>query len=252
MAPLLRVAWSSVVFLSALASAQVQKPFEIEAELTVASKYVWRGINLVNDWVIQPGVTVSRGPISVGLWGNFEPTNWNLPNYTSTPRGRVTELDFTLEYTRTVGTAEWSLGIVDYQFPGTGEGRYQEWFATVELGDVWGSPYLNLYTGNNSYSGTYVTLGVTHALSSQLAGLLEVELNAELSYGDARSNNFYFGSSKAGFADLQLTASTSIGLGDRLNLAPALHYSTLFDRGLLAGQPRRTNLWMSVSLGFKF
>lgn len=80
MAPLFRVACSSVVFLSALASAQVDKPFEIEAELTVASKYVWRGLNLVNDWVVQPGLTVSRGPISVGLWGNFEPTNWNLPN----------------------------------------------------------------------------------------------------------------------------------------------------------------------------
>lgn len=111
---------------------------------------------------------------------------------------------------------------------------------------------MNLYTGNNSFSGTYATVGVTHAVSSQLAGLQEVELNAELSFGDARSNNFYFGSSKAGFAELQLTASTSIDLGDRLSLTPALHYSTLLDRGLLAGQPRRTNLWMSISLGFKF
>jgi len=252
MATLLRAALSSAVALSAIASAQVEKPFDIEAELTIASKYVWRGINLVNDWVVQPGVTLSRGPFSLGLWGNLESSNWNLPNYTSTPRGRVTELDVTFAYTRTMGPAEWSLGIVDYQFPGTGAERYQEWFATVEFGDLWGSPYLNLYTGNNSYSGTYATVGITHAVSSQLAGLPELELNAELSYGDARSNNYYFGSSRAGFADLQLTASTSIELGERLSLTPALHYSTLLDRGLLAGQPRRTNVWMSVSLGFKF
>lgn len=35
----------------AVGSAQIEKPFEIEAELSVASKYVWRGLNLVNDWV---------------------------------------------------------------------------------------------------------------------------------------------------------------------------------------------------------
>lgn len=103
MALRLRAALSSAVAMSAFASAQVERPFEIEAELTVASKYVWRGINLVNDWVIQPGVILSSGPFSVGLWANLESSNWNLPNYTSTPRGRVTELDVTLAYTRTLG-----------------------------------------------------------------------------------------------------------------------------------------------------
>lgn len=109
---------------------------------------------------------------------------------------------------------------------------------------------MTLWTGNNSYSGTYATVGISR--STQLTRLSEIEINAELSFGDARSNGFYFGSAIPGFTDLHLTASTSVALGDRLSLTPALHYSTLLDRGLLAGQPRRTNLWMSVSLGFKF
>lgn len=230
------VAVGAVGCLAVGSLAQV-KPFDIEAELAVASKYMWRGTTIVNDWVIQPGVTVSRGPYSIGIWGSFEPTNWNLANYTQAPRGRFTELEWTFAYTRSVGSAEWNVGLIDYQFPGTGWQRYQEWFASVELGDLWGSPYLTLWTGNNSYSGTYATLGLTRTLPTQVGGGWEVELNAELSYGDARSNNYYYGAAKAGFTDLHVTASTFVGLGDRLSLTPALHYSTLLDRGRSPGNP---------------
>lgn len=171
---------------SGSAAAQLGKPFEIEAELTVAPKYVWRGINIVNDWVIQPGVTVSRGGFSLGVWMNFEPTNWNLPNYNQAPRGRVTEMDVTLEYSKSIGVVEASVGVVDYQFPGTGGRRYQEFFGSVGLSYLWGSPELRVFTGERS--GTYATVSVSHELPGTYFGQGGIELDASLSFGDARSN----------------------------------------------------------------
>ncbi len=244
------IAGALLLAVSGSAAAQLGKPFEIEAELTVAPKYVWRGINIVNDWVIQPGVTVSRGGFSLGVWMNFEPTNWNLPNYNQAPRGRVTEMDVTLEYSKSIGVAEASVGVVDYQFPGTGGRRYQEFFGSVGLSHLWGSPELRVFTG--SRSGTYATVSVSHELPGTYFGQGGIELDASLSFGDARSNNFYYGSRKTALSDLELTASKSFGFGDRLSLTPAVHFATLLDRSLNAGQPRRSNLWFSISVGAKF
>lgn len=181
---------------------------------------------------------------------NFEPTNWNLANYNQAPRGRVTELDLTLEYTKSIGVAEASVGVVDYQFPGTGSFRYQEFFGSVGLSHLWGSPEMRVFTG--SRSGTYATVTVSHELPGSYIGQGGVDLSAAVSFGDARSNDFYYGSRKTAFSDLELTASTSFGLGDRLQLTPALHFATLLDRSLNAGQPRRSNLWFSISVGAKF
>lgn len=246
------LAAGAIILSQTLALAQEVKPFDIEAKIKVTPKYVWRGVNLNNNWVIQPQATISKGPFSLNLWANYEPTNWNLANYTQAPRGRFTELDMTFEYSRTSGPVEWGVGIVDYQFPGTGWLRYQEWYASASMEDLWGSPSLTVWTGNNSRSGTYATVGVSHALPTGVAGVGEIDLEAALTYGDARSNEFYYGSRKAAFTDLELKASKSVGLGSRFTLTPALHFTTLLDRSLLAGQPRRTNLWLSLSVGAKF
>lgn len=234
------------------ASAQNPLPVDIEAQLSIAPKYVWRGINIVNDWVAQPEVTLSYGSFSFNVWGNFETSNWNLPNYIRAPRGRLTEVDMTLEYSRQSGPLEWGLGIVDYQFPGTGALRYQEWFASAGLPDQWGSPTLTLYTGKSSTTGTYATLGISRSLNTTLPSVGEVDLDAELSYGDAKSNDFYYGSRKAAFSDFNLTASKELSLGGKFTFKPAVHFSTLLDKSLLAGQPRRSNLWFSLNFGVKF
>lgn len=237
---------------SVLGHAQIEKPFEIEVGLTVAPKYVWRGINFMNDWSIQPEAKVSRGPLSFGVWAHIEPTNWNLANYTKSPRGRLTEIDLTLEYAKSLGPVEGTIGVVDYQFPGTGIQRYHEWYASVTAESLWGSPSLTVWTQGNLPSGTYATVGVSRSIPSTLFGVGEVDIDAELTYGDARSNQFYYGSSKTAFTDLHLTASKSLGIGGRLTFTPSGHFSTLLERSLLAGQPRRTNLWFSLSVGAKF
>jgi len=50
---------------------------EIGFELTADffNKYVWRGQNLVDDWVFQPGVSATYGGLTASFWGNLDLTD---------------------------------------------------------------------------------------------------------------------------------------------------------------------------------
>ena len=41
------------------------------------SKYVWRGQNLVDDWVLQPGASVGYKNLTASVWENLDLTDEN-------------------------------------------------------------------------------------------------------------------------------------------------------------------------------
>ena len=49
----------------------------VDATLDFNSKYIWRGQNLVDDWVMQPGASTTFGGLTLGVWGNVDMTNEN-------------------------------------------------------------------------------------------------------------------------------------------------------------------------------
>lgn len=236
----------AVALLSTAAFAQDAEPISIDVTLDAASKYVWHGLNIDDEWVFQPGVTFSNSGLSFGIWGNLELTNWNAPNYVVEPQGKFSEIDFWLEYGSSTADHDWNVGVIDYQFPGTGWQRYREWFAGIGKGEM----YVTLYSGDNNFSGSYLTLYYSHSFATATERTIDFE--AELSAGDARSNSYLYGYSKASISDLLLSGSTTISLGDKWSVTPGLHYSTLLNENLLSGQPRRTNTWFSVSFGASF
>ncbi|MEQ1934711.1 MAG: hypothetical protein ABL962_12690, partial [Fimbriimonadaceae bacterium] len=187
------------------------------------------------------------------FWGNMELTRWNSGNYPRSPKNRFTEFDSSLEYNGTYGGGDWWVGYIDYQFPGTGAQRFQEWYGGISSSKHWGTPTLNIYKGANAGMGTYLTLGVTH--QTQMSGIGKAstwDLGAQIGYGDKKSNNFYYGSNKAGFADLSLSAATSFGIGKDWTFTPSVNYSTLLEKSLNAGLPRRSNLWLNFGFKRKF
>lgn len=251
--PAIRRGWLlALVGSAALSVAQDAKKIETAITLDFASKYVWHGLNLVNDSVFQPGASFTMCGITLSLWGSMELTNWNAPNYVRTPKGRFAEIDTTLQYDGTYRSMGWNVGIVDYQFPGTGWERYREWFAGVSFEEVWGSPWLAVYTGNNDRTGTYATLGVSHSLPVSLGKTQAIDLGVELTYGDARSNRYLYGWDGSSFTDVHLCASADFDLGRGWTATPSLNYATLLHGGILRGAPRRSNVWACVSFGFKF
>lgn len=227
------------------AFAQEAPKINTDIDLTLANKYVWRGVNIVNDFVLQPQVTLSTHGFSLGFWGNLELTNWNAPNYTRRPAGRFTEIDTMLSYGQSFGDGDWSIGYIDYQFPGTGSARFGEWFASANLGSVDFTPSVAIYRGSKSGMGTYIELGGSRDFQT---GGQNLTLGGLLGYGDKKSNQFFYGNSKDAFTHLQLDLSTSLEIGKGWSMQPKVSYSTLLERGHLAGQPRRSN----VSLGLTF
>jgi len=233
--------------------AQEAPKLDTSASITLSPKYVWHGVNLVNDWVAQPQVAVGMNGFSLTVWGNIELTDWNLPNYTRNPRGRMTEIDTILDYTGSWKDGSWKVGLIDYQYPGTGFARYSEYYAGMSFAKVWGSPSLTVYNNANPRTGTYAVLSMTKSFEiSGVGPAKSVDLLAELTFGNNKFNRTLYGWDKSGFSDLHLAASTSFEVGKGWTLTPALHYTTLFSNNQLAGAPRRTNAWLSISAGYKF
>lgn len=232
--------------------ARAKAHLDLEVSADLASKYVWRGINLVNAPVFQPSVSLELRGLKLTMWGSCELTNWNAPNYPRAPAGRFTEFDSTAQYSGKFGDAGWSLGIIDYQFPGTGSKRYEECFGSFGFDSAWGSPSLTLYRGNNRFSGIYATLAMSRSIPTRLVRSREIDLGIELSYGDAQCNKFLYGCDAASLTDVHLHAGTELALGRGWTLTPSLHFSSLLRAGLLDGQPRRTNVWLNLNVGASF
>lgn len=61
-------------FLFGMLTAVGQKP-EVEGELMLLSRHVWRGTQLGNDLAIEPSVTISGGRFSFNFWAALTPNN---------------------------------------------------------------------------------------------------------------------------------------------------------------------------------
>ena len=69
------------------------------ASVDVMSNYVWRGIKVSNSWVVQPSVGIGYGGFAANIWGNYD-SDVAESTSSSTGHGEMTEVDFTLSYTK--------------------------------------------------------------------------------------------------------------------------------------------------------
>lgn len=214
----------------------------VETSLSFSSKYVSRGVNTVNNWVMQKDTTLQVGNLTVSLWGNMELTDHNGLIYTrSKPAGTFTEWDFTLEYATTWRGLQVALGWIEYQYPGTGWEHTREAYLNLSV-DSPLSPNVTIYRDMGVAKGTYVTAGVEMPISRSLC------LNAQVGWGCPKFNGYYYGCENASWVDVTLGLGTTLNAGKGWQIKPVLWFSTLLDNRLLAGQPNRQNIWVSVDL----
>lgn len=228
----------AVCLFSALANGQPS----VETSFLFSSKYVSRGVNTVNNWVMQKDTTLQVGNLTVSLWGNMELTNHNGSVYTRFhPAGTFTEWDLTLEYATTWRGLQVALGWIEYQYPGTGWERTREAYLSLSM-DGPLSPNVTIYRDLGIARGTYVTAGVEMPILRSLC------LNAQVGWGCPKFNGYYYGCEKGSWVDMTLGLSTILNAGKGWQIKPALWFSTLLDKRLLADQPNRQNVWFSVEL----
>jgi hypothetical protein len=144
--------------------------------VSVLSAYVSRGRVNNDEPVVQPSLTVSKGPFSINVWGNFNLT------HRVTDRNDFSEIDLTATWALPVQFAGIEVGIAEYVFPHTEvdieeeaesgvETRREaapgarEVFIGVGLPDLFITPHVCVYYDFDEANGAY------------LEGLLEKEIS---------------------------------------------------------------------------
>lgn len=213
------------------------------------SKYVWRGMNLVDDPVFQPSLSLSYRGLNAYVWANQEMTDINgNPN-------DVTEVDFGVEYSWAREKMSFLVGAVLYDFPNTHVTNTMELYLAVEYATVL-SPTLTIYRDVEEADGTYVALSAGHTFEEvwtpSETACMSVDLAASVAYGDANHNDFYFGHDSPGFVDATISARLSFTFSEGWSVSPSLNYSVLLDRDNRSGHHKDHNVWAGLSVSFSF
>lgn len=229
--------------------------WSFEFDATVNSKYVWRGINLVDAPVFQPTAAVSFGRWTFSAWGNMETINANRYGRHGKATNDFTEVDLTVDYSWQWEKLKFSLGVIHYIFPNTGTTSTTEVYGGVGL-DCLLEPTVTVYQDIDEAHGTYVTLGLSHAFEDvckPTAGTsMDIEIGGTVGWGSSSHNAFYYGVGESGLTDFTASVGFPVDLGKGWTLKPAVNYSTLLNQSIRNAQSPDTNVWFGLSLTYSF
>jgi hypothetical protein len=197
--------------------------FEFTADYV--SKYIWRGQNLTDDPVFQPGLSASYKGLTASIWGNLETTSVNNNS------GEFTELDYTIDYSGDVPGIEgigYSIGLINYHFPSV-VGDTTEFYWGLNF-DLPLSPSITAYHDIDEIKGTYASIGLSHSIE-KVAELwpdtpVGMEIAAAIAWGSSGYNDGYWGVDESKLNDLTLSLSFPVDIGG-WTLVPSLNYITL-------------------------
>lgn len=232
--------------LMALSTPMISRAAEVSLGLPIVSSYVWRGQELNKEAVFQPSLSVPLGyNIGFNFWGNMDLTNINKRS------GEFTEIDLTLDYSKSFGPLTADVGIISYMFPGVAAvGAPGPASSTHELflslsADVIASPSLAVYSDVDEIKGSYFLLGLSHSFDIKAGPLNSLDLSASAGYGSASYNRGYFGLDKAAPVDLVLGLSLPFTFGT-VGLTPAVSYSYLLDNEISTSLDKTGYVYFSL------
>lgn len=233
--------------LVSVASAEEKKGPAVSFDVTPASKYVWRGLVLTDDPVLQPSFTISYKGLGLNMWANTDLTDVN-----GTP-GEINELDYTIDYSFSVDKVDATLGLIQYTFPHTDYEPTTEIFGSAGL-SVLLSPTVSLYYDVDQVHGLYGTVGISHGFPlGEFKGISpSLDLSGSIGYGSSDYNDGYFGVDDSGFVDLLLTATLSIPIDEYLSVAPFVSFMQLLDSDLRNAVSDENATYFGATLSVSF
>lgn len=201
------------------------------------SHYVWRGITLTDDPVLQPSVTISHdGGVSLEVWGNVD-----LGDDNDTP-WELTEARIVVDWSRQFGAVELGAGAVEYLFPNTPFPGTREVLVHVRY-DAAVSPRLDLAYDIDEIQGLYarLTFAYARAFGERWGGRIEASA--------AWADEAVAVGRKAGLHDGNLELRIERRSGP-LDLGVLFAWTETLDADVLPDQP--TSFWTGLSLGYRF
>jgi hypothetical protein len=161
-----------IVVLMALLALTFSAPAQAEVEKSGGfgvdwmSQYVWRGLQLSDEWVFQPSIDFGYGPASFNFWANWD-----------SDTEEMNETDLTLNYTYAVDKLSVDVGYIYYSLDSTDD--TMEFYAAAAY-DFIVSPSLTVYWDVDEGGGLYIVLAADY--SRELAEQVTFDFGISASY----------------------------------------------------------------------
>lgn len=213
------------------APALAMGPLDVNADLALNSEYVWRGMVVTDDLVLQPAASASVAGIGFGFWGNMDLSDANDTEW------KFNEIDYIITYGLSLPMVSFGAGLIYYDFPNTELDSTTELYLTASA-SVLLSPTLTIYQDIDNIKGAYWEAGVSHGVP--LSPMADLELSATLGLGSKGYLAGYFGVipslddpgeftdfTGASMSDFRLSAGVPYKAVPFFTITPAVTYTTL-------------------------
>lgn len=198
-------------------------PVDLELSIDLVSMYHWRGLEVVDDPVMQPSFTIGKGFESVFADGDslYVAGNW-WANFDLTDTGQdndFSEHDWTFSIDYTIDRLALGTGIIYYYFPRlAGDDDTTEIYFYIGY-DVILAPTFTAYYDVDSVEGWYLTFDVSHSFALDfISEKLSLDLGASVGYMDSDQAMAYYGTPSEGFTNITGTAGLSYVVNDNFSL----------------------------------
>lgn len=227
------IALSMVLSTSVLAEEKTTKyilsdlGIEASGDLNFSSIYMWRGIMLDGDPVIQPGFYLS-GPES--KFGRIKLGWWMSRDLENRDALKSSETDLIVDYTYSFTDFDLSAGHIYYDFPdalpadGAVKGFSREFYSGITFPKLFLSPSVYYYYDygkkeDGGGEGSYSVLNLAYSVPLKLAGYsCSLDLSGHLGY-----NNKQYYPGKGG--DTAVGVGLTVPLAKNLSCKPNINYS---------------------------
>lgn len=210
---------------------------------TFATKFVHRGITLVDNPVVQPRLgialpTSSGDTIRVDVEANMDLRNntggaWFPDGHA----GRFSQIEAVASYQKRIGDFDLRAGVHNYNLPNglefaNGErGATSEVFLLASTTLLDATPYVSLHYDFDEVRGGYYRGGIREGIP--LGGAWSLALDGSLGYvSEAQAAWMYGTTGQAGLADLRGEAVVNWQCDARTALRAGLHGSLIVDNGI--------------------
>lgn len=162
---------------------------EVSAGAEIASAYVFRGVTLNDGPVLQPSIEISGMPVTFGVWGNF-----NLSDYEgNAAENEFSEIDLYGSFDIPLGLDPFGLsaGYTEYAYPGGSADADREiWLSAAA--DVLLRPFATLFYGLDGAiaRGFYAECGIGHSFTLPAGVSLNIRTSLAFSSPDEGPDGF--------------------------------------------------------------
>jgi hypothetical protein len=228
---------------------------EFSGDLTFNSIYMWRGIMLDGDPVVQPGFYVNTkdsklGKLKFGFWMSRDMENRDLL--------KSSETDYIVDYTYSFKETAVSLGHTYYDFPdalptdGAPKGFSKEFYAGLSFPNIVLAPSVYYYYdyGKKEEGGGQGSYTVLNLAYSKPFKVKDIPMSLDVSGHVGHNNKLYY-RSKGG--DAAASCGVTIPLTSNLSCKPNINYSlpwgNISDKG---NGNQKSRFYSGVYLSYSF